>query len=127
MSKFFEKLKDEPIILYTASFDGDVEIVSALGAELSDILNKQSERVYYISNMLSVVDLDLDGLTKLAAAASWGSDSPFRHRNIKEVLIVTRNEAIGSAAQNFGSQIYGNIPVSVFETLEEALDYARNG
>jgi hypothetical protein len=47
------------------------------------------------------------------------------HPLMKEFLVVTNVKLVELAAKGLSSDIFGNVAVQVFETLEDALAYAR--
>ena len=48
------------------------------------------------------------------------------HPHVKELIIVTQAKMEELAAKGLNSDIFGNVPISVFETMEDAVAYARS-
>ncbi len=125
MSSGIEKLPGEPITLYTAPAEIDLSSLAEGDKELRKLWDQQAEPVYHIVNYLAVAQLDLDKIARIAADAAYGDNSLFRHPKLKEVLFLTTNQSFATAAQGLKSGTYGNVPISVFGSLEEALSYIR--
>jgi hypothetical protein len=49
----------------------------------------------------------------------------FKHPNIREALLVTQSPVASLAAKGLNSPIFGNARLTIFKTLKEALEYAR--
>jgi hypothetical protein len=119
-----EKLPGEPITIYTAPEDADLDNLPAANRMLTDILDRQSRPVYHIANMLAARPLDLDGLKKLASNALLGREALFRHPMIKEVIVVSRDPALVMIAEGLDASIH-SLGIKSFRSLAEALEYAR--
>ncbi len=122
-----EKLQGEPIIIsqLTGSITFDDRAPDPESTrQTQELMDGQEEPFYYIFDM---GDMKLD-LNNLIAAANRGAGNEgltLRHPMIKEVLVVTQSKLINLAAKGLNSTAFGNVPTSVFGTVEEALEYAR--
>jgi hypothetical protein len=59
-----------------------------------------------------------------ASATLMDGTNPSSHPNVKETLLLIDSEMMRLAAQGFGSDAFGNVPMKVFTSMDEALDYA---
>jgi hypothetical protein len=123
-----EKLPGEPILVCTLSDAWSVSNeLSATIDQLIEHLDAADEPLYYINDVSSGMKVDLKDVILAANQAARGSNAVFHHPNFREVLLVTDSRLIDLAARGLDSEIFGNVPVSVFGTFEEALAYARAG
>ena len=63
-------------------------------------------------------------------AANFGAGTTsikgvFHHPKLIEFVVITEIGLVELAAKGMGSPMFGNLPVSVFKTKEEALSYVR--
>jgi hypothetical protein len=128
MSEFtVEKLPDEPIVLVWLSSSKRLETTDDFEKNrrlFNDLLDSLEEPIYFIYD-LSDVKFEL---SDVVVGANRGAGSPagsLRHPNVKEVIAVTKSKLINLAARGLKSAVFGNVPVSIFETRDEALAYAR--
>jgi hypothetical protein len=122
-----EKLPCEPIIFtrlsVSVSFDdGDPDPEGAL--QVKELMDSQEEPFYYIFD-LGEVKFDLTNLILAANRGAGSEGMTLRHPMIREVLVVTQSKLINLAAKGLNSEAFGNVPTSVFDTINDALDYAR--
>ena len=89
------------------------------------MLYSLEEPIYYIYD-LSEAQLNLAEVVIGANRGAGSSSSTLRHPIVKEVLVITRSSLIKLAAKGLNTEVFGFVPVSVFETLDEALEYARS-
>lgn len=122
MSYTIDKLPDRPVVLQTFQSGLSPEELVASVAELTTILDAQSEPVYCILDMTQV-SLGLDDVIAGANMAARGSKPPFRHPNVREVVFVSSSGLVKLGARGLTSATFGNIAVRVFDTVHEALAY----
>lgn len=125
MSSKVQKLPGEPITIYTAPENADLDDLPAASRLLTDVLDQQQEPVYHIANMLGVRLLDPEGLRTLAMNAVLGKEALFRHPMIKEVIIVSSDPALLMTAEALDTAL-SPFRIRVFRSLDEALKYARS-
>lgn len=119
-----EKLQDEPImIVRLVEVDQLQPSMPTTGAEVAAILDSVSEPVFLILDM-SNIKISLDTLVSSTNRAV-GIDKFLTHPNVSELLDVTTNPMLRLAAKGTASKVFGNIKTQVFDTLEDALAYAR--
>jgi hypothetical protein len=117
-----EELPNESVILLTFQPGFSAEELADSAAELTKMLDAQSEPVYFILDMTSI-SLSLDDVIAGANMATRGSKPPFHHPNVRGVVFVSGNNLIKLAAQGLKTATFGNTAVQVFETLDKALAY----
>lgn len=126
MSYKIEKLSGEPIVLiHVDPYDFSMEGAQAFEKELTGLLDTQPQPVFVINVMppdyhISVNEL-LDA-TKLIQAQSH----LYHHTNVKGLAAVSTDETLKLAYEGLGDTAFGSIRVVAFNTLEEALDFARS-
>ncbi len=127
MSYRLEKLPNEPITVYTM-LEVDLNELPKSDQALLDLLAKQTEMVYHITNMRSF-KLNMDELIRIAGHVAFGENAVFRHplfkKTVKQLVVVTDDPSLSMAGEALSSDIYGNIPVRVFNSLDDALYYIR--
>lgn len=122
----FEKLPEEPIVLVTLSEGWEIraDMEEFLGA-LHTVLESCQSPVYCIVDVIKTRNPSLDDLIWGANAGTRGASAIVRHRNLREFLTVSQSSLLTLAAKGVRSDVFGNVPISVYPTLEEALAYAR--
>ncbi|MBN1313346.1 MAG: hypothetical protein JXB30_18210 [Anaerolineae bacterium] len=123
-----EKLPDEPIVVVWLSSSvhiDSLEIYQERTHQTIELLDSMEEPVYYVYD-LSEAKLNIAEIVLGANKGAGSSASSLRHPNVKEVLVVTQSNLIKLAAKGLNTEIFGFVPVSVFDTLDEALEYAHS-
>ncbi len=125
-SSTLEQLPGEPIIVLTMyeSFSAADDLPEVLD-RLREMLDSAEEPIYFINETLQL-KVSLSDIINAASLIARGEGAIYHHPNMKEVLVVTDKKLIGLSAEGLRSDLFGNVPISVFETLEEALDYVRS-
>ncbi len=121
-----EQLPGEPIIVLTMyeSFSPADDLPEILD-RLKEMLDSAEEPICFINETLRL-KVSLSDLISTASLVARGEGAVYHHPNMKEVLVVTDKKIISLGAEGLRSDIFGNVPISVFETMEEALDYVRS-
>lgn len=125
MTYQLEKLVEEPITIVVMPADTTFEALHETVLPVYQLFCNQTEPFYHIADWSLVGQLDFESLAKTADMTARQEKAPFRHPLLKEFLFVTTNPVYKLAVQGLTAEIYGNIPVHVFDTREEALAYAR--
>jgi hypothetical protein len=126
MSYKIEKLPGERIILiYVDPYDFSRERAQDFERELTGLLDSQPDPVFVVNIMppdyhISVNDL-LDA-TKLIQAQSH----IYHHAKIKGLAAVSTDDTLKMAYEGLSNTVFGNILVTAFSSLEDALDFARS-
>lgn len=126
MSTFtIEKLQDEPIIVWSTLDEWDWERdMPEASHQVARTLDAQTAPVFWVSDIRNA-SMSLD--EAIFTANFLAKDTKFHeHVNIREILIVTPNMFVKLAAKGLKSASFGNMPVRVFDTFEEAVAYARS-
>jgi hypothetical protein len=126
MSFTVQMLADAPVLLLTLSAEYDLftDFPKSYQA-VSEVLDKASEPVYYVMDV-SAVSFDMNIIIQAASDTSQTSQGTFHHPNVKSVLLVSSEEVIHAAAEGLRTDVYGNVRVQTFYSLDEALGYARS-
>lgn len=127
MSYSFKLLPDEPILIATisASFNQKYELDPYLN-ETAYILEGLDQPIYYIADVSETkVSIFQDFLTAFNRAFR-GAGAIVNHPNLRKPIFVSTDPLIKLGARGLNAEIYGNLSVPVFDTLEEALAYARS-
>ncbi|HEC22198.1 MAG TPA: hypothetical protein ENI95_04705 [Chloroflexi bacterium] len=122
MSFTMQRLPDEPILIVTR-FD-------AVPSDLPDIfrlsleLKKEIEGTVYRIHDLSRIDLDFSTMVEGMANASAKCEGSMRDSRFRDILVGS-HELIQLASAAFQQKQYGGLTIPLFESLEEAVEYAR--
>jgi hypothetical protein len=120
-----EKLPGESIVVHTMTEQAFFEDNAPLMAhELIGLFDSLPDIVYYISDAKGV-EASFGDMVDALGMLTEDEMPVLRHKNIREVLIVTHEGMTAAGANALGWAQYGRIPVSAFETVDEALSYAR--
>ena len=125
MSFSFELLPDEPILIGTIhdSFSLRDDIDSFL-SELDSILDSVDQPVYYINDIRK---LKVNVFQDFVLAANKGArDRKGSHPNVDITIVVSTDSLVRLGARGLQSDVFGNLPILVSDTLEEALAQARS-
>ncbi len=68
---------------------------------------------------------DLSSVIAGANLTARGNNPIFHHPNVRSVIYVTKSNLTALAAKGMDSDVFGNLNISVFGTLEEALTHVR--
>ncbi|MBK8024224.1 MAG: hypothetical protein IPK19_23010 [Chloroflexi bacterium] len=124
MNYSVQTLPDEPIVLVTVGAEHSVGAESLQSmVETLETLDAQPGGVFLVYN-LEEVSFSLDDVVSAITMATRQS-RVFEHRNVMEILIVTRTTLVKIAANRMSSPLFGGHKMRVFESLDSALTYAR--
>ncbi len=68
-------------------------------------------------------------MNELIEVTNWlarDETSSWRHPNLRQVLLVTQDNLTRIAAKGMNSELFGNMNIAVFTTLDDALAHARS-
>ncbi len=119
-----KKLPGEPIIYCYMSESWQASELPAVFDEVTAILDAAEEPLILITSAQSI-NLTMDDIISTASFAAGGSDAFLHHPNLREFVFVTSVKMLQLAAKGLESDAFGNLPVKVFESEEEAFAYAR--
>jgi hypothetical protein len=123
MSFTLELLPDEPILLTKAKGMLVVQDFAEMFATSRRLLRGMQGTIYRISDFREASSSFMD-LLRMAQLASKGSEGTTTDPRIKAVLVGT-NQWVSLARTIFEQPQYSAMRFPTFETMEEALDYAR--
>jgi len=89
-------------------------------------LDAQSSPVFYLFDLSDWHNMSLDELMQAAAQAARGKDSNFHHPMNRGTLIITQEDIVAMSAEGLHSAAYGNANVKVFNTVDDALNFAQS-
>lgn len=120
MSFTVQKHPTLPAIICTLNKDYNVAKQMALTDQaVLQILENADQPLY----LINIFDLAIS-LDEIVAAANHVAHDPaagWHHPKTKQVLVVTENAILRLAAKGMDSAPFGNLRISIFPTLDEAL------
>jgi hypothetical protein len=119
-----ELLPNEPIVLTHAKGMLTVHDFAEMFAVSRRLLHGKQGTIYRISDFREASSSFMD-LLRMAQLASKGNEGTTTDPRIKAVLVGT-NQWVSLARTIFEQPQYSSIRFPTFETMEEALDYARS-
>jgi hypothetical protein len=122
-----EKLPDAPILIVTyLETWNTASDMSLAEQQVIDCLDSLDQPVFYIIDVTIEPKFALQDLLVFTQQITQGGNPILKHRNMREHLVVTRSLPMKVATKGLNSPAFGKIPSQAFETLEEALTYARS-
>lgn len=118
-------LPDAPVILSTA-FD-TWRVSTDMTPFIEDFLEQIQQidyPVYYIAD-LSEWRPNFNDVVMAANQAARSANAMLHHPMVREFLVVTDMRLVDLAARGLNAEVFGSVPVKVFQTVDEALAYAR--
>lgn len=126
MPSSLKRVPGEPIIIEKMSADYHLTVEAPYAApKMLKFLERLNEPVFLVVDISEVKEISVEDLLIGTELAATSDNAVYRHHNIREVLYVSNNTMIKLAAAGLDSDKFGNIKVTVFDTLEAALQYAR--
>jgi hypothetical protein len=121
-----EKLPGEPILIINVdTADFSPESARAFEKELQATLDTQQKPVVLINIIPEDYQFSIDDLVEATQLVKQQSHI-YHHPNIKGMAAVTTNEALQIAHEGLSDETFGNIDIRAFDTLDEALNFARS-
>lgn len=126
MSFSIKVLPNEPIIVATFHDGFSIaEHMSQAEAETRAILD-QTHKSYYDIIDISGWNITFEQVLQLTNAGALGIDSILRHPQIRRIIIITNNQMVMTAAAGLRSELFGNLDILTFDTMDTALTWCRN-
>jgi hypothetical protein len=120
-----EKIPNLPVVLLTLFREYNLaDDFPNSYAEAVTLLDSMDGPVFYL-NDLTEAALDLEDIIRGSALLCRDKHGTYHHPNVREVLLISTSLVIHEAARGLTSRTFGHVPVRVFYTLYEALDYVR--
>lgn len=124
-SNLARKLPDEPIVIVSfAEFDPDPLRSESLDLQIAAFLDTVSTPVFLVLDMTGHSQ-SLDDMVLGFAEAIRGDNPVLKHPNLREIVQVASDMVFERVAEGMDNELFGNIKVRSFDTLEDALAYAR--
>lgn len=118
-----ERSADRPIIFFTTYEDFTVgEHWASLQAELNALLDDSGSPTYIV-NDIKDFHLSVGDIIHAANDATRSKRGLLKHPNLAEWLLVTTSSVIELAVKGMHTDMFGNQPVMVIPTMEEAMAY----
>jgi hypothetical protein len=124
MSYKIERLQDLPALLL--SFSDDVSFLVSMGdasEEFHKILEAAETPLYCIVDFRKV-QMSFNDIMAGVQHGTKGSQN-MKHRNNKQLIILSESKAIATVAKGLNSVTFGNINAIVLPSLEEAIAYIQ--
>lgn len=125
MSFSLEKLPDEPIIIGTIAGVGALDETSSFVNQLTSLLDNEPGPLYFIIDM-SQYSLSLEEMLTGTNQTTRGSMAFHNHPNLAGTIIISSSRMVKLAAKGMNTELFGNVHVKVFETMDDALAFARS-
>ncbi len=93
--------------------------------EVAALLNELDQPVFLIIDMTAMA-ADLADVIFSTNYAARSTNQFLHHPNMREFLAITTNKLISMAVQGMNTPTFGNVPVQIFSTLDDAMRYARS-
>lgn len=120
-------LPNEPIIIHTVDSTWNMERdLPRVLQHLQNTLDAAAEPCYYIAHIVEEPKLGLQEIMQAASRTARGANALLHHRNFKAYLMVSDSKLIRLVAKGLNSEAFGAVPVHLFDTLDDALAYARS-
>ena len=122
-----ERLPDEPIIvgIFHDTFNLKEDVDPYIG-EVQALFDELGEGFFYVNDTRNLHVRLFQDLLVAVNKATRGLGAVLRHPGLKEYILVTTDTLIRLSAQGLRAEVFGGIPATVFETMEEALEYAHS-
>ena len=114
-----------PAVMTAATPEFNFEDFRAYRAEVSHLLDSLSAPVYYVMDMRNV-HFDAGEIMVSTNLATRFDNPNFRHPNVRQVIFVSTSPVWQLVAEGLNHDIFGNLSVPVFETVEGALGYIES-
>ncbi len=126
MSYTIEKHPTLPAVIATwhAGFNYTRE-APAYVAEMHQLLNQQQTPIYYVLDLRAWRDMTLEELVQAANTATRSETSNFHHPMNKGNLVITNDPTVKLSVEGLRSDAFGNARITIFSTLEEALQHVQ--
>lgn len=118
-------LPDAPVILSTAFDTWRVSTdMTPFVEEFLSQIQQIDHPVYYIAD-LTAWQPNFNDVVMAANQSARSANAMLHHPMVREFLVVTDMRLVDLAAKGLNADVFGNVPVKVFQTLDDALAYAR--
>lgn len=122
---------------YTIEFHGDLPAIIGTWREdfvfahdgkpyaqkMHAALEQQTSPVYYVLDLRQWHNMSFEELAEAANIGARGDDPNFHHKMNCGTLVLTNDPMLNATAEGMRSDIFGNVDMVVFPTLEDAEEY----
>lgn len=115
---------DSPVLLVTVSGGFSLEDFMQVTERVRAILDSQPTSLFHITDFTNS-EIPLDEMMVGASEVARSEVSLFSHPNIRENIFITGSEYMARVADGLNTEPFGNVPVSVFSSLADALEYVE--
>lgn len=128
MAYTLEKLLGESIILFTAQPDFDLGCgLNNTIVDFLKLLENETTPVVYILDLRALPPISIEEIMLTANTLTRGESPVYHHPKLHKIMTVTPNPVLQMAYKGLAGEMFGNLEVSVFESLADALAAARAG
>lgn len=126
MNYKIEVLPNEPIMLYTMleQFSMAQDGPQAQD-EAREILEQSSQPMFMILDVTGR-SVTLDDVVHGASQSARGKQPILQHPKVRKVILVATSSIVKIATKGLNTATFGNVDISVFGTVDEALTYVRS-
>ncbi len=125
MSYIYEKLPSEAILVLTYNADYQVKSEGLPSIEEGvRLLNAEEKPVFLIIDLLKIPSLRMYDIVEGASMATRQTQL-LTHPKNRENLLITQSKLYSMVAKGLDSFAFGNAKLKTFDTVDEALAYAR--
>jgi hypothetical protein len=120
-----EQIPQEPI--YVTIMTADYSVTHDQVHSTADgraILEAVDEPVYWVVDVTQI-SISLDDIIASSNRGARGEEPLWHHPMIKEFIFVSPNMLVKLAAKGLNSEIFGNLNITVCDTLEQAIEECR--
>ena len=123
----FKQVPNELIAISTSLEDydyGDATLLAEDNQAAIEFLDGMIEPVFWIMDTQGT--LSISDLMVSASAMARVEVTPWKHPNVRELIIVNKSPMIHLAAKGMNTATFGNFSIAVFDTLDKGIAYARS-
>lgn len=120
-----EMLADEPIIMIVLGPDFGVHEMQPSILEGLKLFEAQTESFYLVIEIPAAFKANMEQLSEMTDTLARGDAPVYHFPLLKKILWVTKDEIWRMAGRGMASDVYGNAEIEMFDTVAEALAYAR--
>lgn len=122
-----EHIPGEPIIvgIFHDTFSLKEDVDSYI-SEVQALFDELGEGFFYVNDTRNLHVRLFQDLLVAVNKATRGLGAVLRHPGLEEYILVTTDKLIKMSAQGLRAEVFGGIPATVFENMEEALEYAHS-
>ena len=118
---------DTVVVTLLGSFDVQADTPAA-AQQFAGVMENFQDDVYLIIDFrAAIAQAHMDNIMIGPFLASQAENPMFTHPKVREILFVAVSEIMKHVANGLNTSMYGSAQFQIFSSVEDALDYARNG